>query len=233
MALYLPTLAALASGKLNGVVFSHNRGGPYIRAHNPTPFDPNTSPQVKMRTSSGEVTTRWQGLTAAQREAWRRFSEAFPRPNRIGQCHPNGGYQEYLRANLPRRYGINCGFTALGYIDTPPNTGAGDPPQVTLSLISSGAKLRVAWSVTQPFANTIGAGLFVYVSQPMKATIHWHRSPMLLQTVVRKTLFNLTSPQDITLTTAPSAPTPVIFVKLRQSNADGRLSMEQWTRLSL
>lgn len=233
MALYLPSIAVQLSGRLDGVVFSHNRGGPYVRAHNATPTDPGTSRQLKLRAAVATTVSNWHALTADQRQAWERFSLAFPRPSRVGQVHPKGGYAEFCRANISRRYFTVLGFTGLGVINTPPTTGAGDPPVVTFSLGPLSNQFQVAWPGSPQWATNTGAALLLYVSAPQKATINWFRSPMLSDFCVKKTLANLTSPQTLTFASAPSAPTPAVFIRARVTNADGRLSAWTITRLSI
>lgn len=231
--LYLPTFVGPASGKLGNVVASRNRYGPYLRAHNPAPTDPNTSEQQAIRNAMAYCTAQWQGLSATQRDAWRRFSRAFPRPNRLGQCHPIGGFQEFVRCNVIRRFALNSGATGLGLITTPPQSEAGDPPAFTLTWGTPGAQLLISWSGASPeWATSTSAGLVIWVSPWLDSSIHWYRSPMTYETTRKRTTAPLLSPQTRTLTNPAPGVSGVLFVKTRVTNSDGRLSMERWDRLA-
>jgi hypothetical protein len=231
--LYLPSFVGPASGKLGTLVASRNRGGPYLRAHNPAPADPNTAEQILTRSAMAYCTAQWQALTGAQRAAWKAFSLSFPRPNRLGQLHPTGGFQEFVRANFVRKFAGLNGATGLGLITTPPSTGTGDPVSLTFKWAIPGQRITFEWLAPSPeWATNSTAGLVLWVSPWLSTTINWYRSPMTYETTRKKVATNLTSPQARTLTVPAPGASGAIFIKSRVTNSDGRLSFEQWDRLA-
>lgn len=109
-----------ASGRLGGMVASHNRGGMYFRAGS-TPTNPNTSRQQTVRAGFGSIVQRWtQLLTSAQRAGWENYAEQVPVTNVFGDPISLTGQQHYIRSNSVRVQ------LDLSIIDTAPtilNTG--------------------------------------------------------------------------------------------------------------
>ena len=80
----LGPMATAVSGSIGGTVFSHNRGGTYIRAR-AIPVT-STTPEAlaaKSRLSAGS--SAWQGLTPGQRQAWLFWATANPVTNTLGK----------------------------------------------------------------------------------------------------------------------------------------------------
>src|SRR3990172_311007 len=85
---YRGTIITQASGSLNGKVFSHNRGGPYIR-NRTIPTDPNSTEQARMRTGMSTLVDNWQDTaTLAQRRAWEDYSQTYPRADPLRAPRP-------------------------------------------------------------------------------------------------------------------------------------------------
>src|SRR5574339_55681 len=147
---YRGTLITAASGSLNGVVFSHNRGGPYTRAR-VTPTFPNTTEQQGINGALSYVSALWPFLSQAQRTAWSVYSKAHPRRTVLGDERPIGGRQEFCRTNVIRRYVRTfLGAPALTMILNPP-TGDGDgtdAPAVA-SLNPALTQLKLDFTVAQ------------------------------------------------------------------------------------
>lgn len=78
MAKFTPILGQL-SGKLEGMVFSRNKSGFYIRG-NSKPIDPKTAAQLNVRANFASVATAWHNLTDSNKQAWNTFSEFFFKP---------------------------------------------------------------------------------------------------------------------------------------------------------
>jgi len=84
MAIFLALLGKLR-GKLSAVVFSHNKGGDYVRAGG-APTNPNTSRQQTCRTILGNLAQFWTNtLTVDQRAQWNTYAENHPIENALGQ----------------------------------------------------------------------------------------------------------------------------------------------------
>lgn len=71
------------SGKLGPVVFSHNRGGPYVRAH-VVPVTSTTSFALNAKARLSAASQLWQTLTTEQKLAWQTWANNNPITNRIG-----------------------------------------------------------------------------------------------------------------------------------------------------
>ncbi len=113
-------------GKVNGTVFSKNRGGAYARTK-VTPTNPQTSFQQAVRSVLSGFSQAWRSLTQAQRDAWNQAVQSFPRTNVFGNAKILSGHQLYI--------GLNSQLSAAGAasIDNPP-VAAGAPALETLTL---------------------------------------------------------------------------------------------------
>lgn len=89
-------LVGQASGRLGGLVASHNRSGMYLR-NGTIPVNPNTSFQQAQRAHLAAASTAWQGLTDAQRRAWEEWARTNPVVNRLGQPIDLQGNAAYVQ----------------------------------------------------------------------------------------------------------------------------------------
>lgn len=134
-------LSALVSemrGKLNGSVFSRNRGGAYLRTK-VTPANPQTSAQVAARALLATYAQGWRSLTAAQRTAWNAAVSNFKTTDVFGDLKEPTGLQLYIRLNANI---VNAGGSAI----TTPPVPVGVTALTTLSL--SAAVTGTAFDVT-------------------------------------------------------------------------------------
>jgi hypothetical protein len=87
------------SGKQGGVVWSHNKGGPYIRNRG-IPTNPKTPAQEDARAALMYLTEMWQtALNNTQRNAWETFGNAIAWKNRLGQDIKLPGQAHFFRGN--------------------------------------------------------------------------------------------------------------------------------------
>lgn len=91
-------MAAAISGSMGGTTFSHNKGGPYIRAR-AIPTNPGTSFQLNQRARLATAAGQWQGLTDAQRQAWVEWARQNPVINALGHAVQLSGEQAYIQLN--------------------------------------------------------------------------------------------------------------------------------------
>ncbi len=90
------------SGKLGGWVYSHNRGGPYIRARG-IPVNPNTDRQAAVRTAVTNLSIFWGNeLTQAQRDGWAAYAANVSWTNRLGQSINLTGQNHFIRCNTQK-----------------------------------------------------------------------------------------------------------------------------------
>lgn len=222
--LYQGVLITNASGKLNGVVASHNRGGPYFRSMY-TGTQPDPSPeQMVNRDAFAQAVALWRaGTTPAVRAAWKAYSLQHPRPNRIGVLRPAGALAEFIRANTPRYQAVGALGVTLDPVTAPPGVGTATDPIPTCSL--SGATLTIAWPVTSAWPGEDDAALLVYTSEAQWNTINFFSTPYTLRAaLLGDTGTPLSSPQTVALGFTPTADQRV-FIRLRITRADGSLSM--------
>jgi len=71
------------SGKNAGSVYSHNKGGKYVRTR-AIPTNPSSARQSVVRGAFSSFSAGWKLLTASQRSAWNSVTATFPRINRLG-----------------------------------------------------------------------------------------------------------------------------------------------------
>lgn len=98
MAIFNPILGDLR-GRLAANVFSHNKGGNYVRMGT-TPTNPQTSRQQATRAILGTFAAGWTSvLTPAQRDAWDVYAAQSPVKNSLGQDVYISGLAWYVKAN--------------------------------------------------------------------------------------------------------------------------------------
>ena len=85
-------------GKVNGTVFSKNRGGAYARTK-VTPTNPKTTAQNAVRSVLTGFSQGWRALSAAGRAAWNAATGSFPRTNVFGNPKSLSGHQLYVSLN--------------------------------------------------------------------------------------------------------------------------------------
>lgn len=85
--------------KLNGSVFSKNRGGNYLR-NKVTPVNPNTSFQVAARSLLTGFAQAWRSLTQAQILAWNNAVQDFKKTDIFGDLKTPSGINLFSRLNI-------------------------------------------------------------------------------------------------------------------------------------
>lgn len=119
MAIFNPILGDLR-GRLAANVFSHNKGGSYVRLGT-TPTNPQTSRQQTTRQILGTRAAQWSaGLTQDQRDAWDVYASQNAVKNSLGQDVYITGLAWYVKANARL---VDAG---LDLTQDPPVLGAPD-----------------------------------------------------------------------------------------------------------
>lgn len=112
-AIFIPILGVLR-GKVGANIFSHNRGGDYIRRL-VAPTNPNSTRQQTMRTFLGTLATLWSSvLTPAQREAWNTWADNQAKEGPLGNSINWTGLNGFISCNA---HLLDSGDTR---IDDPP-----------------------------------------------------------------------------------------------------------------
>lgn len=86
------------SGKVNGSVFSRNKGGAYVRGKGVV-SNPQSLAQSAVRAVFGAISQAWRGLTENQRDAWNAASANFPYQNRLGDAKTLSGFALHQKLN--------------------------------------------------------------------------------------------------------------------------------------
>ena len=113
-----PTIGQ-ASGRLGSSVYSHNRGGAYIR-NGSIPVTSTTPAALAAKARLTTVSQNWQTLTEAERLAWDQFALQNPRNDRLRQTVTLTGHAAYVSLQT-RRLLAAQGFLASPPIDPAPN----------------------------------------------------------------------------------------------------------------
>lgn len=124
-------LVTVASGKLDGLVASHNKGGNYFRAL-AIPTNPNTSRQASVRGWFGSAVQAWTDLLSdSQRGAWNSYAQQTPVTNVFGDAIQLSGQQMYIRTVV---VALQLGRAITTVHDAPTINNTGEPPAGLVTL---------------------------------------------------------------------------------------------------
>lgn len=208
-----------ASGSIGGMTFSHNKGGLYVRAR-AIPTNPGTIFQEVIRNATTQLTDFWLDiLSDAQRLSWETYAENVTITDRLGAQMKLPPLSHYVRSNVSR---LQTGLPRLDDAPTVFNLGSFTAPSFTFAQATS--TLSVTFDNTDAWANATGAALMVYTSREQNPTINFFKGPYRFAgNILGDDTTAPTSPADI-VTPFPAAVGNQIFVQVRASQADGRLS---------
>jgi len=218
--LFTSDLIAQGSGSLNGLTFSHNRYGSYLRNRS-TPVNPNTARQQAARNAFAQAAVHWSGtLTEANRVAWNDYAAAVPVLNSIGQTVFLTGFAMFLRsasmAILAGETIVAAGPTVLT-LPSVDGTMAATVSEAT-QLIS------VAFDNTLDWANEDDATMYVSMMKPVGAGRYYLVGHQRYSAGIDgDSVTPPTSPQTIACPFVCTEAQKVI-VSCRIGRADGRLS---------
>lgn len=158
-------LVTEAAGVIDGVVFSSNLGGKYVRALS-TVFNPMTEYQQEVRAILTDVVRRWSDtLTDAQRNAWEELAKVSPTPNRLGEMIYLSGIALYCKINA-RVLTLVPGSPA--YIDDAPNNFVVLPCNKLASVEAIAATPAVKFTTTPQFSTSATTFVVVRMSPIMR-----------------------------------------------------------------
>lgn len=87
-----------SSGSYQGVTFSRNRNGQYVRNRS-IPVNPSSTFQQSVRARFSLNAQNWRDLTSAQRAGWSDLGGMITRNDTLGQAYTLTGFQAYLLVN--------------------------------------------------------------------------------------------------------------------------------------
>lgn len=173
---YIGLLSSAASGKLGGVVASHNRGGTYFRHHS-IPVQPRTPAQRAVRNQLAAFSSAFKALTAAQIAGWNALGSTVTLKSKLGTTYSPTGQQLFVSCNK-HLYEINIttqlstapsipSIPSISVFSITPGGTSGSPATVsaidytvTPSLPDNFGVVVRASSVQSPGRTFIGKSLF-------------------------------------------------------------------------
>jgi len=217
-----------ASGSIDGITASHNRGGKYIRARS-IPVNPSSEFQQAVRNATSLLTSRWTGVvTEDQRAAWAVYAFNVPLPDAFGDPRSIPPLAMYNRCNVPRLQADPIGTDLPIVDDGPTDFTLGTFSEPSITGISAGTQLlSLAFDTGDDWVGEASAGMLVYLSRPQSVGINFFKGPYrFAAAILGDNITPPTSPVDI------AVPFPVVagqklFAQIRVTRADGRLSSAQ------
>lgn len=95
-------LASDVRGSIDGVTYSRNRNGAYVRSR-VSPVNPNTPDQSQARFDFGSIATNYRGLSDGERSGWQTLGQSMIRTDSLGQSYNLTGLQAYMSVNRIRQ----------------------------------------------------------------------------------------------------------------------------------
>jgi len=182
--LYKGLLATSLSGSLDGLVASHNRGGPYFR-NRVVPTDPASTRQVNCRSAMAQCYADWySGLDADIRARWDNFAKGNRVTNRIGDPRTLSGFDAYCR----QAYNWNHAQLEIPPEFDPQFTPPSEPPTRAsllpvcppIVLSNDNTFVQIALGDTEPWLETTDCALLFYVGRVTTNTVNFYRGPYKL-----------------------------------------------------
>ncbi len=209
------------SGAVGGIVFSHNRGGSYIRTLK-VPTNPASAFQVLARNRMSDLTNRWLNtLTDAQRDDWATYAANVPIVNRIGEQIFLTGLNWYVASNSLRNQ------AGLLRSDDAPATFNLAAFSITTIVASEATQVvQVGYGTGDDWTDDDGA-MLAWVTRPQNPTRNFNNLPYrFAAAVLGVTATPPPPPFDVP---APFAFTlgQRLFVKLNVVNPDARIGPVQ------
>lgn len=218
--LFKGTIGSAQSGKLNGLVASHNKGGSYWRSYT-IPTNPNTDRQAGIRANFGALANTWSNvLTQSQRDSWAAYAAAVPLINRLGESRTVPPLAMFIRCNAPR---LLAGLPRVDQAPDPQSLSVFHLPQI--DTITTGATPTATIEVNREDTWNIQGGngaMLVFASAPVNATINFFRGPYQFQGIVTP------GGQDTVNfpLLRPLGTDQKVFFRFIATTDDGRLSQE-------
>lgn len=126
------------SGKLNGSVFAHNRGGAYVRNRS-IPVNPNTVRQQDVRNIFSQVSSAYKdNVTAAEIDGWKTWGQNSPVTNRLGDQVTLTPNSAFVKINSVRK---TCGLAIITEAPTVFGSAIAIDPDVTGFSVSEATQL--------------------------------------------------------------------------------------------
>ena len=161
------------SGSSGGLVFSHNRYGPYIRARS-IPVNPQSPRQDDIRTYLRNLAIQWnQTLTQPEREAWMAYANNVPWTNKFGDACALTGQNMFIRTNSIR---LMLGVAVLKAAPIIFELAEG-PMTFACTASTATQLLSVVFGAGEDWAKEVGGFLGVWMGQPRNGARNFFNGP--------------------------------------------------------
>jgi hypothetical protein len=224
---YVSALLTAASGKVRGLVASHNKGGTYFRGKT-IPVNPNSAGQVLARSRVSTLQARFRlTLTAAQKAAWAVYAANVNVIDRLGNSVLLTAQNWYVKANSIRMQG------SFPVADAAPTTfSLSTLSPLAATVTASTTNLLMSWvNVDDWQGATTTAGVNIYASRPQNATINYFTGPYAFAGTIRSTAASGTVGLALPFVAGPVG--TKIFIRAVATAVDGRPSSVFRTSVSL
>src|SRR6266571_5868977 len=214
---YVSALVTAASGKIRGMVASHNRGGTYLKGKT-IPVNPSSVLQGIVRGALRTAINAWTTvLTSAQRAAWLTYAQNTPFTDTLGNTIQLTGQNAYLRQAVVR---TQASLAPISPGPTVFDLGTFTPPTLTLTAGAGTATLAFSTADAWVGDGTLTA-MMVWTSNPQNGSVNFFKGPFRFAGMI---LGGATSPATLTLPGSAPATGNKVFFQVRVSRSDGRLS---------
>ncbi len=209
------------SGKLGGWVYSHNRGGPYIR-NRAIPTNPGTQRQVDARNRVKNLAIAWTiTLTQAQRDAWELYAANTPWTNRLGQAITLTGLDMFVRSNSVI---LQAGLAQVNAAPIVFTLAAAEAALVG-SASAAAQTLSIAYDDTPLWCDEDEAAEVFYMGRPQNPGVKFFKGPYRhIGSVEGDSIAPPATPYAGVAAAWPIAEGQRIWIRSRIFRADGRLS---------
>ena len=180
MALIVLPEGTQKSGKQGGVVFSHNRAGPYVR-NRAIPVNPNTDRQASVRNAVRNLAIFWSTqLTQVLRDGWDVYAANVTWTNRLGQAIKLTGMNHFVRCNTQK---VVSGIDRID--QAPAEQDIGDAEDALACTASEGTQdLTIDGNATAPWLVEALGWQFYYMGIPQNASRKFFGGPYRFVTAV-------------------------------------------------
>ena len=210
-------------GKLNGTIFSKNRGGAYVRTK-VTPTNPQTVAQMFVRGVFAAISSAWSALSQLQRNSFNGFVAAYATTDIFGDLKNPSGKSLYQR--------LNQNLVISGQ---PQVTTCNSPIEVPFAgLVSVIGSLAAADLVASLSGNTAGSKIMFFATPPLSQGTTFVKNKLRLLTVLNGgNGLSGNIGADYTAKFGPLAIGANIYIGVKVVNANGQASPMETAKASI
>jgi hypothetical protein len=215
---FVSQLVTAASGKVRGLVASHNKGGAYFRGKT-IPVNPRSPTQVAQRARLANLIERFRNvLTGAQRSSWDTFAKNTNVIDSLGNSMSLSGPNWYIKSNTIRSQ------AGLALVDGASTTYAlSTLSPLTGTVVASANTMTIGWNGADEWTtNSNSAGLLIFTSRPQNQTINYFSGPY--QFAGRISSSNSAGTASLTLPFPAGTAGTKLFIRAVATAPDGRPS---------